>query len=152
MIDYRDGHLTVRAIKKQIDGALGSRGAWLLAPYADKPESSGLETTKVAEIDETARIAMQNGFQLWSQAFNKAYVGVMRDTWNWWKGKEIAPLLQVTDEPRETEINDWNHNRVDCIRLLKLAREVPGMQTMISMMGDNDCFNRPYTPLVSPCT
>ena len=64
MIDYGDGHLTVRAIKKAIDGALGSRGAWLLAPYADKPESSGLETTKVAEIDETARIAMLNGFQL----------------------------------------------------------------------------------------
>jgi predicted amidohydrolase YtcJ len=64
MIDYGNGHLTVRAIKKAIDGALGSRGAWLLAPYADKPESSGLETTKVAEIDETARIAMLNGFQL----------------------------------------------------------------------------------------
>ena len=58
MIDYGNGHLTVRAIKKQIDGALGSRGAWLLAPYADKPESSGLETTKIAEIDETARLAM----------------------------------------------------------------------------------------------
>jgi predicted amidohydrolase YtcJ len=64
MIDHANGHLTVRAIKKAIDGALGSRGAWLLAPYADKPESSGLETTKVAEIDETARLAMQNGFQL----------------------------------------------------------------------------------------
>jgi predicted amidohydrolase YtcJ len=64
MIDYGNGHLTVRAIKKAIDGALGSRGAWLLAPYSDKPESSGLETTKVAEIDETARLAMLNGFQL----------------------------------------------------------------------------------------
>jgi len=64
MIDYGNGHLTVRAIKKQIDGALGSRGAWLLEPYSDKPESAGLETTKVAEIDETARLAMRNGFQL----------------------------------------------------------------------------------------
>ena len=64
MVDYGNGHLTVRAIKKQIDGALGSRGAWLLAPYSDKPESSGLETTKVPEIEETARLAMRNGFQL----------------------------------------------------------------------------------------
>ena len=64
MIDHANGHLTVRAIKKQIDGALGSRGAWLLAPYSDKPESSGLETTKVAEIDETAQLALKNGFQL----------------------------------------------------------------------------------------
>jgi predicted amidohydrolase YtcJ len=67
MIDYADGHLTVRAIKRQIDGALGSRGAWLLAPYADKPESSGLATEPITGpegIDETAKLAMANGFQL----------------------------------------------------------------------------------------
>lgn len=64
MIDYGNGHLTVRAIKKQIDGALGSRGAWLLEPYADKPDSSGINTSSVAEIEETARLAMQNGYQL----------------------------------------------------------------------------------------
>jgi predicted amidohydrolase YtcJ len=64
MIGYGNGHLTVRAIKKSIDGALGPRGAWLLAPYTDKPESRGLETTKVAEIEETARLALQHGYQL----------------------------------------------------------------------------------------
>ena len=64
MIGYGNGHLTVRAIKKSIDGALGPRGAWLLAPYTDRPSSSGLETTKVAEIQETARLAMQAGYQL----------------------------------------------------------------------------------------
>jgi predicted amidohydrolase YtcJ len=64
MIDYGNGHLTVRAIKKQIDGALGSRGAWLLEPYSDKPDSTGLETTPIAEIEETARLALQNGYQL----------------------------------------------------------------------------------------
>jgi predicted amidohydrolase YtcJ len=64
MIDYGNGHLTVRAIKKSIDGALGPRGAWLLAPYADKPESTGLQTTKTPEIEETARLAMANGYQL----------------------------------------------------------------------------------------
>jgi predicted amidohydrolase YtcJ len=64
MIGYGNGYLTVRAIKKSIDGALGPRGAWLLAPYSDKPNSSGLETTKVADIEETARLAMQHGYQL----------------------------------------------------------------------------------------
>ena len=63
-IDYGDGHLTVRAIKRQIDGALGSRGAWLLEPYSDKPDSTGLNTTPVAAIDETARLAMANDYQL----------------------------------------------------------------------------------------
>ena len=45
MVDYGSGHLTVRAIKHSIDGALGSRGAWLLEPYPDKPDSTGLNTT-----------------------------------------------------------------------------------------------------------
>ena len=64
MIGYGDDHLTVRAIKKSIDGALGSHGAWLLEPYDDLPTSAGLETTPVAEIDETARLAAEHGFQL----------------------------------------------------------------------------------------
>ncbi len=42
VIGYGDNHVTVRAIKKQIDGALGSRGAWLLEPYSDLPSTSGL--------------------------------------------------------------------------------------------------------------
>ncbi len=63
-IDYGAGHLTVRAIKRQIDGALGSRGAWLLEPYSDKPESTGLNTTSVDSIRETARLAVANGYQL----------------------------------------------------------------------------------------
>jgi predicted amidohydrolase YtcJ len=63
-IDYGAGHLTVRAIKRQMDGALGSRGAWMLEPYSDKPESTGLNTTPVAAIEETARLAMANDYQL----------------------------------------------------------------------------------------
>jgi predicted amidohydrolase YtcJ len=64
MIDYADGHLTVRAIKKVMDGALGSRGAWMLQPYSDKPGWTGLNTTPLAEIREAARLAIQNGYQL----------------------------------------------------------------------------------------
>jgi predicted amidohydrolase YtcJ len=63
-VDYGNGFLTVRAIKKSIDGALGPRGAWLLEPYTDKPDSTGLNTTPVDEIRETAKLAMQHGYQL----------------------------------------------------------------------------------------
>src|SRR3954465_2577251 len=62
-IDYANGHLTVRAIKRQIDGALGSRGAWLLEPYSDKPDSVGLNTASLADLTETARLAMANDYQ-----------------------------------------------------------------------------------------
>jgi predicted amidohydrolase YtcJ len=63
-IDYADGFLTVRAIKRSIDGALGPRGAWLLVPYSDKPGDTGHNTTPVDEIRETAKLAMQHGYQL----------------------------------------------------------------------------------------
>jgi predicted amidohydrolase YtcJ len=63
-IDYGNGHLTVRAIKRYMDGALGSRGAWLLSPYSDKPESVGLNTSPLSEIAEAARLAIANDYQL----------------------------------------------------------------------------------------
>jgi predicted amidohydrolase YtcJ len=64
MIDHANGRLTVRAIKRSIDGALGSRGAWLLEPYADKPDSTGLNTTPLDELREVADLAMQHDYQL----------------------------------------------------------------------------------------
>ena len=64
--DYRriDKQLTVRAIKRAADGALGPRGAWLLEPYADLPDRTGMNVEPMAEIDETANWAIANGYQL----------------------------------------------------------------------------------------
>jgi predicted amidohydrolase YtcJ len=64
LVDGYDRHVTIRAIKHTIDGALGSRGAWLLEPYSDLPSSTGLNTTPVATVEETAKLAMANGYQL----------------------------------------------------------------------------------------
>ncbi len=64
MIGAADNHLTVRAIKRFMDGALGSHGAWLLEPYADLPDWTGLNTDPIPDVKETARFAIENGFQL----------------------------------------------------------------------------------------
>lgn len=64
VVGMADNHLTVAAIKVTADGALGSRGAWLLEPYADSPGSTGLNTTPMASIEETAKIAAETGTQL----------------------------------------------------------------------------------------
>jgi len=61
---YGDQRLSVRAIKRVMDGALGSRGAWLLAPYADQPSTSGLNTLSIDELRATARVAADLGLQL----------------------------------------------------------------------------------------
>ena len=59
-----DDRITVRAIKRQIDGALGSRGAWLLEPYADLPGSTGFNTEDPLDIRKTAELAIAAGYQL----------------------------------------------------------------------------------------
>jgi len=59
-----DDHFTVRAIKRMLDGALGSRGAWMLQPYSDLPGSSGLATEDPSDIRKTAELAIGNGYQL----------------------------------------------------------------------------------------
>ena len=53
MIGYGNNQLTVRAIKKYVDGALGSRGAWLLAPYDDLTDHYGLSVTSLKKLRET---------------------------------------------------------------------------------------------------
>src|SRR5882724_372112 len=56
--------LTVRGVKMYADGALGSRGAALLAPYSDDPGNSGLLVTPEAHMEEVARQALAHGFQV----------------------------------------------------------------------------------------
>jgi predicted amidohydrolase YtcJ len=63
ILNFKD-HLTVRAIKKYMDGALGVRGAWLLEPYTDQPTTSGLNDSPLDELSETANLAVKHGFQL----------------------------------------------------------------------------------------
>jgi predicted amidohydrolase YtcJ len=64
VVGYAGDFLTVRGIKKSIDGALGAHGAWLLEPYVDAPGTSGLNTTPIEEIEEAARLALEHDYQL----------------------------------------------------------------------------------------
>lgn len=64
LIDAGDHHLTVRAIKQMMDGALGTHGAWLLEPYDDLPDSRGLATISIDYLEKTARLAEAHDFQL----------------------------------------------------------------------------------------
>lgn len=61
-------NLTIRSIKLHCDGALGSRGAWLLEPYTDRPDYSGGATISLDTVLSTARGALAAGFQVCSHA------------------------------------------------------------------------------------
>ena len=60
------------AIKFFADGALGSRGAWLKQPYADKPDTRGLQFHSDAEILTLADRAAAAGFQIATHAIGDA--------------------------------------------------------------------------------
>jgi predicted amidohydrolase YtcJ len=109
-IDYGGGFLTVRAIKRSIDGALGPRGAWLLEPYADKPGDTGRNTTPVSEIAETARLALEHGYQLCVHAIgdraNRETLNIFEEAFKGRDGRalrwriEHAQHLNAADIPR----------------------------------------------------
>lgn len=53
----------VQGVKFYLDGALGSRGARLLAPYADDPSTQGLWVTDPAKVQADATITLRAGYQ-----------------------------------------------------------------------------------------
>jgi predicted amidohydrolase YtcJ len=115
MIGYGENHLTVRSIKRLIDGALGPHGAWLLEPYQDLPSSTGLNTATVESIEETARIAAEHDFQLAVHAIgdraNREVLNIFQRTfeafpdksdWRW--RDEHTQHLHPDDIPRFGEL------------------------------------------------
>jgi len=64
--------LTIRAFKLFADGALGSRGAALLEPYNDAPQTKGVVTTPEAAVYDLTRRSLQRGFQVCTHAIGDA--------------------------------------------------------------------------------
>ncbi len=111
IIGMGDNHLTVRSIKRLIDGALGSHGAWLLEPYDSLPGSTGLNTESIDAMKEASRIAVENGFQLCTHAIgdraNRVTLDIYEEAFKTHPEKkdlrwriEHAQHLQLVDIPR----------------------------------------------------
>jgi predicted amidohydrolase YtcJ len=71
--------LTVRSIKLYIDGALGSRGAALLAPYSDSSSSTGLLVNQPAVLEPILREALKRGIQIETHAIGDRGNRIMLD-------------------------------------------------------------------------
>jgi predicted amidohydrolase YtcJ len=111
-----NNHLTVRSIKHLIDGALGAHGAWLLESYESLPSSTGLNTTPVDVIRETAKIAIENDFQLCVHAIgdrgNREVLDIFEETFKAHPDKtdlrwrdEHSQHLHPSDIPRFSQLN-----------------------------------------------
>lgn len=60
---YQD-RLKLAGVKLYLDGALGSRGAWLKQPYSDKPDTKGLSLLSPAQLKNKMSRAAMDGFQI----------------------------------------------------------------------------------------
>jgi len=78
--DLGNGMLAVRSFKLFLDGALGSRGAELSAPYSDAPQEHGLQLLKDAEFAQIVQDARKKGFQVNVHAIGDRAVARALDT------------------------------------------------------------------------
>jgi hypothetical protein len=67
-IGYGNQHLTIRSVKMYMDGALGSRGAWLLEAYSDRPGHFGHAITPIDSLSDISERALVSGFQVCAHA------------------------------------------------------------------------------------
>jgi predicted amidohydrolase YtcJ len=94
-----DHHFTLRTLKVVLDGALGSRGAALLEPYADAPETSGYLTQKEAGLQPIFEEALRTGIQIETHAIGDRANRVILDLYE--KAMKAVPLEQrKIREPR----------------------------------------------------
>jgi hypothetical protein len=78
---YSTPNLTVRTIKLFADGALGSRGAWLLEPYSDAKNTIGLQLETHQKLSETCQKAYDAGYQVATHCIGDAAVRLMIDVY-----------------------------------------------------------------------
>ncbi|MEY2950017.1 MAG: amidohydrolase [Saprospiraceae bacterium] len=115
IINAGGGFFTCRAIKADLDGALGAFGAWLLEPYEDRPDFVGQNTTPISEVEQIAALAADHQLQLCVHAIgdkaNREVLNIYEATfeeknpaesWRW--RIEHAQHLSVDDIPRFAEL------------------------------------------------
>jgi hypothetical protein len=104
MLPEGNDYLTVRSIKRQIDGALGSHGAWLLEPYVDLPETAGLVLEDVEDIEGTAELAIKHGFQVNTHAIGDRAVRETLDIY-----ERVWERMEVDGKPLRWRIEHSQH-------------------------------------------
>ncbi len=109
-IGLGNGYFTCRAVKAYLDGALGSYGAWLLTPYADKPGFTGQNTTPIDTIRALATACRQYKMQLCVHAIgdrgNREMLDVFEQSFGKTAGLDLrwriehAQHIDPADQPR----------------------------------------------------
>jgi predicted amidohydrolase YtcJ len=125
-INAYDHHFTQRTIKVIFDGALGSRGAALLKPYSDAPETSGYLTEKPKELKPMFEEALRRGLQVETHAIGDRANRLILDLYQA-AFKAVSPNERKIAEPRWRVEHAQIVDLADIPRFAKLG-VIPSMQ------------------------
>jgi predicted amidohydrolase YtcJ len=126
IVEAYDNHFNLRTIKVVFDGALGSRGAALLEPYSDKPDTSGFLTQKPEELLPMFEMALRQGIQVETHAIGDRANRIILDLYE--KAfKAVPPEQRKIREPRWRVEHAQIVNPIDIPRFAKLG-VIPSMQ------------------------
>jgi predicted amidohydrolase YtcJ len=125
IINAYDHRFTVRTIKVVLDGALGSRGAALLEPYADA-DTSGFLTEKEANLKPMLEEALRRGVQVETHAIGDRANRTILDLYEQ-AFKAVPPAERKIREPR------WRVEHAQILTLSDIPRfarlgVIPSMQ------------------------
>lgn len=130
-----DPWITVRAVKLYADGALGSRGAALLQPYADRPDHVGLTIQNQENLERITTRALRHGFQVATHAIG--------DRGNRMVLNAYAAAQKAVPERRDARL------RVEHAQILHPA-DIPRFRELgviASMQGNHCTSDMPWVPL-----
>ena len=128
-----DEMLSVRSVKISSDGALGSRGAALKAPYSDKPGHTGLMLMSEAELSRYYRQALAADFQVNVHAIGDKANSVVLD------------LFEQLDPKRRQHRHRVEHAQVVAVEELKRFKQLgilPSMQATHATSDKNMAGDR----------
>jgi predicted amidohydrolase YtcJ len=121
-----DGRFTVRTIKAYLDGALGSRGALLLAPYSDAPSTHGLLVTKLDAFRPMLAAALKQGIQVETHAIGDSANRLLLDLYAE-AFAAVPPSDRRVKEPRWRDEHTQVVSPADLSRFAQLG-VIPSMQ------------------------
>lgn len=117
--------VTIRSVKLNCDGALGSRGAWLLEPYTDRPGHFGHETLPMEFVKETALNGLRNGFQVCAHAIGDRANREILDRY-----EAAFTELPDTTKDHRFRIEHAQHLHPDDIPRFAELQVIPAMQAV----------------------
>ena len=128
-----DDYLTIRSIKLNADGALGSRGAWLLDEYSDRPGHFGMATQSMEYVYEVATDGLANGFQVNAHAIGDR------------ANREVLDQFEkaLKENPKKARDHRWRIEHAQHIDPEDIPR-FGNMGVIASMQGIHLSSDRPW--------